>query len=163
MKQVLQENIQNAFTTMLYKLSYAPELLDWYCENSADRNKGNKQKRLNEISQSLAQNAEKQHRLTLLLASECGEPILIQKELITLQEEASALINERYFLLEPSDDPASQFRRFVHEWKQNGEGVVTEEKIAEQIDQIIVYSQTCFTFCMKCGLNLQEGTKPKEK
>lgn len=159
MKQVLQENIENAFTTMLNKLCYAPVLLDWYCENSVHEKTKKNRQRLQEISETLAVNAEKQHRFTLLLTSGCGEPILYQREIVKLQTEADKLKDERVKLTEPSDDPAVQFKRFVNDWKKTKQPV-TEEQIGTWVNRIIVHSNTCFTFELKCGLKLTEGAMP---
>lgn len=150
MLRVLEENVKNAFLTLIHKLQYAPFLLDDYCEELFSENKQKHDKRLSEIAHALKDNAEKRKRLALLYQSGCASPLYSTQ--LELEEESAKLKDERNSLT-LSDNPAAEFRRFIRGF--DGEDF-PEEAFVKHVDRVVIHSQTRFTFALKCGLRLTE-------
>lgn len=153
MKRVLEENIQNAFVTMIKKLQFAPFILDDYCEEVISHDRREHEERLSAITAGLKKNTEARHRLALLLQSGCVEPVSYNQELIRLENAAARWKEERNELTETRDNPAAEFQRFVRGFE--GEAF-PDEAFTEHVEKVVIESQTRFTFFLKCGLELTE-------
>lgn len=159
MKKVLEDNIQNAFVTMIKKLQYASFLLDDYCEEVLARERREHRERLTQINEGLKQNTESRHRLTLLLQSGCIEPVSFNQEWIKLENTATSLKEERNKVMHAKDNPVVEFRSFVRSFK--GE-TFPDEEFPNLVEKVIIHSQMKYTFVLACGLRLTEDITAAE-
>lgn len=159
--QVLEEDIKNAFVTLLNKLNYSMTLvLDEYVIEVGWEEAAEHRDRLQKIHDLLKQNNEKRQRFATLLSKGCVEPIVFKQEMVMLEEEASRLKEERNLLVgnRKAAEAARSFRSFVARYAREGGQEFPDEDFEEFVDYVVIHSCHRFTFCMKCGLCFTEDT-----
>lgn len=158
--RVLEEDIKNAFITLLHKLNYSMTLiLDEYVIEVGWEEAAEHRDRLTKIHDLLKQNNEKRQRFASLLSKGCVEPFVFKQEMVTLEEEASRLKEERNLLVgnRRTAEEARAFRSFVGNFS-TGSGDFPEEEFTEFVEKVIIHSAHRFTFCFKCGLCFTEDS-----
>lgn len=156
MMPVLEEDVKNAFVTMIKKLRYAPFIFDDYCDELIRKDRQEHTENLSRIEEKLKQNTEARNRLALLLQSGVIEPVSFNQELIRLEDAAADLKEKRNELMEVRDNPAAVFKKFVHGFHGME---FPDEGFTEHVEKVIIHSPTRFTFVLNCGLELTEDIK----
>lgn len=157
--RVQEEDIKNAFMTMINKLYYSISLiLDNYVIQLANEETAGHQQRLAAIHDSLNRNNEKRQKLNEHLSKSCVEPIHFRQEMIRLEEESQRLKEERILLLKRQEtvQEARSFQHFVARFARKKNQTFPEEAFTRYVDQVVIHSAERYTFCLKCGLYLTE-------
>lgn len=157
MKRVMEDDVKNAFVTMIKKLQFAPFILDDYCEEVISHERSEHEERLSAINKGLQQNTEARNRLALLLRSGCVEPVSYNQELIKLEGAAAKMKDERNELMETRENPTAEFQKFVHHFSGDR---FPEEGFTQHCEKVVILSQTRFRFVLKCGIELTEEIDP---
>lgn len=172
---VMDEEVKNAFLSMINKLRYADFLLDAYIDDvhrgEAEKNK----KKVDEIQKKLKMNADERNRLTSLFQTGNVKPVFYWEKMVNLQGEASNLKTERFRLSEDRQEESESaeavaFQNSIQaidstvlptddDWEGGKIGSLFET----YVEKVIVRSKTRFTFVFTFGLELTEETDADAK
>lgn len=156
MKREQEESLRNAFITMLNRLAFLP-LADLYIEmltkEEADKS-GPEATALRARQKSIT---EEKERLTLLLSKGCGEPVLFQERIASLNAEETALQKEMEKISGESTRmrEAKNLKRVIGAWK-TGRETDADRIFTEIAEHATVNTGEAVTFHLKCGLKLTE-------
>lgn len=156
MKREQEESLRNAFITMLNRLAFLP-LADLYIEmltkEEADKS-GPEATALRARQKSIT---EEKERLTLLLSKGCGEPVLFQERIASLNAEETALQKEMEKISGESTRmrEAKNLKRVIGAWK-TGRETDADRIFTEIAEHATVNTGEAVTFRLKCGLELTE-------
>ena len=156
MKREQEESLRNAFITMLNRLAFLP-LADLYIEmltkEEADKS-GPEATALRARQKSIT---EEKERLTLLLSKGCGEPVLFQERIASLNAEETALQKEMEKISGESTRmrETKNLKRLIGAWK-TGRETDAERIFTEIAEHATVNTGEAVTFHLKCGLKLTE-------
>ena len=92
MKREREENIKNAFATMLNKLLYAKDIIfETYISRLRQEEAKENAAALEVLNEELNQILDEKRRLTLLISKGCGEPVSFRQKLIELEARENTL------------------------------------------------------------------------
>ena len=159
MKREREENIKNAFATMLNKLLYAKDIIfETYISRLRQEEAKENAAALEVLNEELNQILDEKRRLTLLISKGCGEPVSFRQKLIELEARENTL---RYDISQKSGDSmtfraVSDARDALGNWKKGGD---LDSLFTEIVESAKVETGKCVIFNLKCGLKLTESLK----
>lgn len=159
MKRVLEDDIKNAFVTMLNKLYYSmPVLLDRYIEDISRQETAAHAQHMEQIRRALERNIGMRHRITQLLSRGCVQPADHKQKLLVLKEEADELRIEREALEEHHRQTvaAREFRTFVMHHGSEDAHSFSSHDFDTFIAKVVIQSRETFSFHLTCGLIFTE-------
>lgn len=157
MKRVLDDDVKNAFLTMMNKLYFARDtIVPMYTEGfRLEEMQQNEGVKLTAQSRLDANTAEL-NRLTAYLKKGGGEPISIRREIYKLESENDDL-REAIEGDNRLSDETTKLKRLVFGWGSRTEW--DERAFTELVDSVEI--NRGFTFHLKCGMTLTEtASKP---
>jgi len=154
MKRVMDDDVKNAFLTMMNKLFYARDtIIPRYAEKiRMEEMKLNEGMKLTAQSQLEANTAEL-NRLTASLRMGGSEPIDVRREVYRLESENKELrhvIQGSNRLLEET----MKLKRVISSWGCRTEW--DENTFSEVAESVVVRQGESICFCLKCGMKLTE-------
>ena len=152
-ESIPEQNIRNAFVTVLNKLHYADVILLIHEEMLQAEWKSRHGDELASLRDRLRHNQELMKRLSYSKGrtSEDTPQQISQRNRLRAE---SARLGERLQVLElPQSGALQRLREIVTGWKG---GDFPEQIFRETIDRVVVNSRTSFTFHFRCGLVLRE-------
>ena len=161
-KAVREDQLQNAFTTMLNKLIFARvEILAALLDAVQGEAHKDALRRINEINEELERCTERQQTLITIMSKGYLEPALFTQENNDLGAKAERLEKERDTLMKDLSGNAEMTKALEDLMKFAGHTETLAEfdgdLVGRFVDHITVHSQNEVTFHLKCGLNLKEG------
>lgn len=158
-RKIREDDLQNAYVTMLNKLAYSREilLLPFIDEITAEDEK-QMEKRFSTINEHLQANKANRRNLIRLYSQGSMEPAVFFEKTTASRREEQDLLQEKKamqnFLGHASS--AKVLDHFICGW-QIGIRSFPENAFRSLTDYILVNSQKQITFVMKCGLRLGEA------
>ena len=159
MKREREENIKNAFATMLNKLLYAKDIIfDVYTARLRQEEAKDNADALNALNTELNQILDEKRRLTLLISKGCGEPVSFRQKLVELEARENTV---RYDILQKSGDSmtfhaVADAKEALGNWKKDGD---IDALFSEIVESATVKTGEHVIFNLKCGLKLKESLK----
>lgn len=150
MKRVLEDDLKNAFRTMMNKLHFADEILEIYQKEVMEEWRDRQGVVLPRLEKKIEEAKKNYDRL--ISNRDWSVFSITQKqemewELLCLQE--------RYRNLDPPDlEPTREFREFVLGWKDQE---FPEKAFSQYVDHVEILTPQRFRFHLVCGLELEEG------
>ena len=152
MKRILDDDVKNAFLTMMNKLYFARDtIIPAYMEQL--RFEEMVSRGTLHLQMKLEQNKAEFNRLTAILKSGSGEPVSIRRELYRLEREnedlCRSLTGNSQIVTE-----AATLKCIVAEW-----GIRTEweeQAFTELVDSVTIHKGKSICFHLKCGMTLTE-------
>ena len=154
MKRVLDDDVKNAFLTMMNKLSYARDaIIPRYAQKiQMEEMQHNEEMKLKAQSQLEANTAEL-NRLTASLRMGGSGPINVRREVYRLESENKEL---RHVILSPNRllEETIKLKRVVLNWGSRTEW--DENTFSEVVESVVIRQGESICFCLKCGMRLTE-------
>lgn len=150
MKPVMEEDIQNAFITMMNKLHFADMIIDIYSEEIENQWRKAHVDELTVLEEKMIKNKEERDRLTFIK----GGAVYFLRKRNKLLNESKKLEADLLSIGKPDTDNIRKLKNYVQNQKKNE---FSEDAFSEFIDHVIVKKQNQFTFYFRCGLILTEG------
>ena len=160
-KQVREDELENAFTTMMNKLIFAQDkIIPAIAEGLKKDVKGDVLCRVSEIEEKIEKNAERRQTLTAIMAKGYIEPALFMQENNELNAEAERLEAEKKSLMREAGSNAKlessldELARYV----SNAEPETGFNKdLADRfLERITIDGSGTAVFRLKCGIELKE-------
>ena len=160
-KCILEEDLQNAFMTMLNRLCYAEELIvEPYIEEIRAEEDTDSQQHKEAMKNRLQKNTETRNRIMEVLMKNSSDSLKLKQKMILLENEASRIRNHLSAESPVSSkaDSAMALREYLHEWQASGCELsgFPQEAFAEHVRRIIVIDRNTFDFELVCGMILRE-------
>ena len=159
MKREREENIKNAFATMLNKLLYAKDIIfDAYTARLRQEEANENAAALELLNEELRQILDEKRRLTLLISKGCGEPVSFRQKLVEMEARENTV---RYDILQKSGDSmtfhaVADAKEALGNWKKDGD---LDALFTEIVESATVETGKYVVFNLKCGLKLKEPLK----
>ena len=158
---VKDDNLKQAFITMINKLVYAHRIiLKPYVDALKNTSSDDSLRRIQEIQTLLAQNTEKRETLTKLMTQGIIDPILFNKETNELLSQADSFRDEINALKNAVSGDVTKVTAATALLHFTEKGGILQEfddaLFKEYVNRIIVRSRNEVCFELKCGLTLRE-------
>ncbi len=161
MKYVRESVIEDAFCTMMNKLTFArKEILQRLLDDIRDQTHKASLHRINEIDEALEGLTDQRQKLTTIMTKGYIDPASYTKEINDLQAEAAALMYERDRLTKEVNGDLKKTEALREILKYTGKGEMLSEFDGELfgsfVDHITICTRDEIIFHMRCGLDLHE-------
>ena len=161
MKFVREAALENAFATMMNKLTFGrDEILQALLDSIRGQSHKASLHRMNEINVALEGMAERRQTLTTIMTKGYLDPAAYTQEMNNLTTEATSLEDERDRLIKEINGDMRKTEELREILKYTGKDEMLSEFDSDLftrfVDHITVCSREEVVFHLKCGLSLRE-------
>ena len=158
MKRVLDDDVKNAFLTMMNKLYFARDtIIPRYAKSVQMEEMYENGVEIKDAQKRLEANAAELNRLTASLKKGCSEPINVRREIHRLESE-NAELRHAFTGFGNLSEETMKLKHVISCWGSRTEW--DEGTFSEVVESVIVRQGESICFCLKCGMKLTERLNP---